>query len=81
MTDLDTVQYLEDFKREYLDKMKAAHMRNISRAAIMTDTEFKQAQELESKLNFLSKFVACIEGTLEQNLVLKAKLKSYLEKV
>ena len=75
MDDLDTIQYLEQFKKDYLSRMLAIHEVNKSKFATMTNEEALKAQDIEDKVHFLSNFVACIEATLEQNAVLKIKLK------
>lgn len=76
MNDLDTILFLEQFKVDYLDKMKKIHESNRLKFATMNDKETIAARDIEDKVNFLSSFVASIEGTLEQNAVLKVTIKN-----
>jgi len=70
MTDTDTASYLSDFKRDYLEPIKKAHLK-YQESSVLPISEQVKAEAMATKYYFLSNFVACVEKTLEENFILK----------
>lgn len=74
MTDLDTAHFLAEFKEKYLEPITKAHEKYMTFKQLSPE-DSKKADDMAAKYYFLSAFVANIEGTIEQNLVLKTEVE------
>jgi len=74
LSDIDTSSYLADFKRDYLEPIKKAHLK-YQESSVLPISEQIKAEAMATKYRFLSNFVATVEATIEQNFILKNKLK------
>lgn len=72
LSDIDTAFYLDEFKQKYFRPMESAYQSTKGvKLSTLKDSEVKRLEDIRSKYFFLAKFVASIEATLEQNMVLK----------
>jgi len=76
MTDLDTAVLLEEFKTSYVEPITKLHRKYMG-IGELSEKDTAKAKDIADKYHFLSLFCASIEGTLEQNLVLKMELKKH----
>jgi hypothetical protein len=74
MKDLDTAMYLDDFKVKFYEPI-VKRLDKYRSFESMPEAEQRKADEMEVKRAFLANFIACIEGTLEQNTVMRKKLE------
>jgi len=74
MRDLDTAMYLEEFKEKFYTPIKKSHEKYMAFTS-MPEEEAKKADLVAEKYYFLTNFIASVEGTLEQNTVMRKKLE------
>ncbi len=79
LTDLDTAFFLDQFKEKYLAKVQQMHEK-YEKFKELPPAEAAKADKAQKDYSFLYSFTASVEATLEQNMVLKAKLKELTEK-
>ena len=70
---IDTALYLDEFKEKFYRPIKERHERYLQFEKL-PEVEAIKANETKEKERFLSNFIACVEATIEQNVVLKNKL-------
>lgn len=80
MTDLDTAYFLAEFKEKYFEPIKKAHEKYMTFKQLSPE-DSKKADDMASKYYFLGGLVANIEGTIEQNLVLKSEVERLKSKM
>ena len=74
MTDLDSASFLQQFKEDYVLKMKLVHDKSQEKLMTMNEADYQRAKDVEERYFFLCNMVASFEATLEQNLALKLQL-------
>jgi hypothetical protein len=74
MTDLDTAAFLAQFKEKYLAKVQQVHEK-YEKFKELPPAEAAKADKAQRDYSFLYSFTASVEATLEQNMVLKSRLK------
>jgi hypothetical protein len=70
---IDTALYLDEFKERFYKPIKDRHEKYMQFKSLPESEEVK-AKDTREKEAFLSNFIACVEATIEQNVVLKNKL-------
>ena len=80
MTDLDTAHFLAEFKENYFEPIKKAHEKYMTFKEL-PKAEADKADAMAQKFYFLGNLIANIEGTLEQNAVLKSEVERLKNKV
>lgn len=75
LTDIDTALFLGEFKEKFFNPMEQNYEKQAGIKDMPPDV-LARFLELEKKVFFLRNFIASIEGTLEQNEVLRRSLES-----
>jgi len=73
MTDLETITLLQEFKEKYFEPIAKEHGKYLNFNGELPEKEIARADKAAKNYHFLSALIASVEGTLEQNLVLKAQ--------
>lgn len=75
MTDLDTANYLLEFKSSYVGPIKSAIDNLVDFGEDkLTEEQKAKLTKLRKQYSFLTGFCDSIQGTLEQNVVLKTSV-------
>jgi hypothetical protein len=74
LTDIHTAAYLEEFKEKYFSKIEKLHQKYEAYKSL-PEIEQAKAEKAAKDYQFFYSLVACVEATLEQNMVLKVRLK------
>lgn len=72
---IDMALYLDEFKERFYQPVKERHEKYMQ-FETLPESDVAIAESTRDKERFLSNFIACVEATIEQNVVLQNKLSN-----
>lgn len=72
---IDTALYLDEFKERFYQPVKERYEKYMQ-FETLPESDVAIAESTRDKERFLSNFIACVEATIEENVVLRNKLSN-----